>query len=238
MSQADNPYAAFGMTVAQAPASERSLFIRRTYMHLAMAVYAFATLEFAYFTLLPVDELVPQMLAMPYSWLIVLGAFMVVSWVADSWAQSDASPTKQYAGLFLYVVAESLIFVPILWVAQSQGDGANVIGTAGVITLIMFGGLSATVFLTGKDFSFLRSALMIGGFAAMGLIICAAIFGFHLGVLFTVVMIALACGYILYHTSQVLHNYRTDQHVAASLALFASVALLFWYVLRLVMSRD
>ena len=46
-------------------------------------------------------------------------------------------------------------------------------------------------------------------------------------------MIALASMYILYDTSNVLRTYRTDQYVAASLALFASVALLFWYILRL-----
>ena len=31
---------------------------------------------------------------------------------------------------------------------------------------------------------------------------------------------------------------RTDQHVGAALELFASVALLFWYVLRLLMSLN
>lgn len=70
----------------------------------------------------------------------------------------------------------------------------------------------------------------------MGLIVCAILFGFNLGVLFSGVMVGLAAGYILYDTSNVMHHYRTDQYVAASLALFASVALLFWYVLRLVMS--
>jgi FtsH-binding integral membrane protein len=40
----------------------------------------------------------------------------------------------------------------------------------------------------------------------------------------------------MYDTSNVLHHYRTDQYVAASLALFASVAMLFFYVLRLVMA--
>jgi FtsH-binding integral membrane protein len=34
----------------------------------------------------------------------------------------------------------------------------------------------------------------------------------------------------------VLHHYRTDQYVAASLALFASVAILFWYILRIVIA--
>ena len=235
MSQADNPYASFGMVAAQAPATERADFIRRTYTHLAAAIYAFAAIEFAIFTLAPVDRLVDQMFSVQYSWLIMLGAFMFVSWIANSWAHSGASVGKQYAGLFLYVIAQAIIFVPILWVAQTFYSDANIIATAGLITLTMFGGLTAAVFITGKDFSFLRTGLMIAGFAAMGLLLCSVLFGFNLGVLFTVAMIALACGYILYDTSNVLHHYRTDQHVAASLALFASVALLFMYVLRLLM---
>ena len=51
-------------------------------------------------------------------------------------------------------------------------------------------------------------------------------------------MIVLASGSILYNTSAIMYHYAPGQHVAASLSLFASVALLFWYVLRLFMSRD
>jgi FtsH-binding integral membrane protein len=77
---------------------------------------------------------------------------------------------------------------------------------------------------------------MAVGFAALGLVLCGWLFGFSLGLWFTGAMILFACGYILYDTSNVLHHYRIGQHVAASLALFASVALLFWYVLRLLMA--
>jgi FtsH-binding integral membrane protein len=55
-------------------------------------------------------------------------------------------------------------------------------------------------------------------------------------------MILFASGAILYSTSKVMHEYETHQHVAAALELFAAVALLFWYVLRVVIaltsSRD
>ena len=64
------------------------------------------------------------------------------------------------------------------------------------------------------------------------------LFDFNLGNLFAGVMVAFAAAYILYYTSNILHHYRLDQHVAASLALFASVALLFWYILQLFMNRD
>jgi FtsH-binding integral membrane protein len=60
--------------------------------------------------------------------------------------------------------------------------------------------------------------------------------GFSLGIFFMGAMVAFAAAYILYDTSNVMKHYRTDQHVAASLALFASVALMFWYMLQLLMS--
>jgi hypothetical protein len=133
----------------------------------------------------------------------------------------------------LYVLAEAVIFVPILYIARAMDP--MLIPTAGVTTLVLFGVLTAVVFATRADFSFLRSVLIFGGFAALALIVVAILFGFALGPIFTVAMIALACGYILYDTSNVLHHYRIGQHVAAALALFAAVALLFWYILRLFM---
>ena len=89
------------------------------------------------------------------------------------------------------------------------------------------------MFVSGADFSFLRGALTIAMFAAIGLVFAGMLFGFSLGIWFSVGMIVLLSGYILYDTSNILHHYHTDQHVAASLALFASVATLFFYVVRL-----
>jgi hypothetical protein len=75
---------------------------------------------------------------------------------------------------------------------------------AAITTLALFGALTAVVFITRKDFSFLRGILMFGGFAAMGLIVVAILFNFNLGPIFIYAMIALSCGYILYYTSNVL----------------------------------
>ena len=153
--------------------------------------------------------------------------------IANNWARSAVSPAKQYLGLSLYVVAEAIIFVPILFIALARDP--SIVTTAAVATLCLFAVLTVVVFVTRFDFSFLRVVLIFGGFAAMGLIVCAILFNFALGPIFTYAMIAFACGYILYDTSNVLHHYRIGQHVAAALALFAAVALLFWYILQLVM---
>jgi FtsH-binding integral membrane protein len=231
-----NPYQSFGMIAADAGVDARADFIRKTYLHLAGAVLAFIGLEAVLLNMPFTESMVRWMIGGgQWNWLIVLGAFMGVSWLANAWAVSAVSPGKQYAGLSLYVVAQAVLFVPLLYIASHFGGG-DVIPTAAIITLLLFGGLTAVVFFTGADFSFMRGFLAIAGLAAMGLIVCSIIFGFSLGIFFTVAMIVLMCGYILYDTSNVMHHYHIGQHVAASLALFASVALLFWYVLQLVMS--
>ena len=239
MSYADNPYQSPMSTfAAQAAADERADFIAKTYMHLAGAIGLFVILEVVLLNLPGIGNLVEMMFGSGFGWLVVLGLFMVVSFVAENWARSAVSPSTQYMGLGLYVVAEAIIFVPLLYIAKGLPEGMGIITSAAAATLGLFGALTAVVFITRKDFSFLRTVLIFGGFAALGLIVVAILFQFALGPIFTYAMIALACGYILYHTSNVLHHYRIGQHVAASLALFAAVALLFWYILRLFMSRD
>ncbi len=218
-------------------ASDRAAFIRRTYVHLFLAVASFACLT-GYFLTSHVLDGVMLRVIQNNQWLLVFGGFLVVSWIASWMARSGASPAVQYGGLILYTVAEAVIFVPILIVAQRMAPGGELIMQAGALTLLIFGGLTAVVMLTGADFSFLRTGLWVASIAALGLIVVGAFTGFSLGLWFVGGMIILMSGYILYDTSNVLHHYRTDQHVAAALALFASLATLFWYVLQLFMSRD
>jgi FtsH-binding integral membrane protein len=170
----------------------------------------------------------------PGGWLVVLGGFIVASWIASRVAHTARSLPAQYAALAAFVLAEALIFVPLLYVAHEYFTG--VIQSAALVSLIGFGGLTGVAWTTRRDFSFLRGILIWGGLCALLLIVAGAIFGFQLGPIFSVAMIALAGGAILYDTSNVMHHYPEDRYVAAALELFASVALLFWYVLRLFMA--
>jgi FtsH-binding integral membrane protein len=225
-------YGARPNTVANASVDARAEFIVKTYLHLVGAIFAFVFLEFALF-MAGVPYLFAELLYRvgPVAWLGVMGAFIGVSYLANWWARSGTSIVMQYAGLGLYVVAEVVIFMPLLLMAAVYDPQA--IPAAGLVTLVLFGGLTGVVFVTRKDFSFMKGFLGVAVLAAFGTIVAAILFGFSLGVWFSGAMILLAGGYILYDTSNVLHHYRTDQYVAASLALFSSVALLFWYVLRI-----
>jgi FtsH-binding integral membrane protein len=227
---------AASVPVASAQPEERLRFIQNVYLHLAGAILAFALVEALLLQLSGARALAEAMTSSYMTWLIVLIAFGGVSTLADRWARSDASVGMQYAGLGLYIVAEAVIFMPLLIWASLRGD--NVITTAAVMTAFLAGGLTIFAFVSGVDFSFMRGALCVGGLIAFGLIVLALLGFVNLGLWFSFAMAAFAGGVILYQTSAVMRTYRTDQCVAASLALFAAIALLFWYIVQIVASGE
>jgi FtsH-binding integral membrane protein len=232
-----NMYGAMNLSVADATSDLRAAFVRRTYFHLAGAILAFIVLEAALFQTSIPETFVGLLGTSRYAWLIVMGAFMGISYLAENWANSDTSEQMQYAGLALYVVGEALIFVPLLYLAVNVA-GPDVLFTAAMMTLLLFAGLTYTAVTTQKDFYFLGSVLKVGSFIALGVIACSVLFGFTLGLVFSAVMVLFAAACVLYNTSNILHRYNPTQHVAASLSLFASIALLFWYILRIVMGMS
>jgi FtsH-binding integral membrane protein len=223
---------------ARAAESERASFIRRTYLHLGGAILAFVALEFAIFGLFSsaqMDHFMLTTFRSPVSMLVLMAAFIGVGYLARWWAYNGTSQAMAYAGLALYVVFQAVIFVPILHLAVHYVGDPTILPTAAILTLSIFGGLTLAAFVTKKDFSFLGPILTVGAFAMLGLCVAGIIFGFTLGLVFSFFAVALACGYILYDTSNVIHRFRTDQHVAAALELFASVALLFYHILRILL---
>lgn len=220
--------------VARATETEKATFYRKTYTHVALAVLAFILVESILLTVVP-EELILKMIGGRFIWLFIIGLFWLGTTLSNKMA-FNPSRDQQYLGLGLYVILEAIIFLPMIAIA-SMYAGGGMIMQAAIITLFMFGGLTAVVFLTKTDFSFLRTAIVVGGFVALGAIVVGAIFGFNLGLWFSVAMVILASASILYQTGQIKDNYSTEQYVGASLQLFSSIMLLFWYILRILMGR-
>lgn len=238
MQDYSNPYAS-PYSVAAQSVDVRAEFIKKTYLHLAGAIGAFALIEFIIFQMLGQAgqvKVLQTMMGGQFTWLIVLGAFMGVSWLANKWAMSNTSKSMQYAGLGLYVVAQAVIMLPLLIIAKAMSGQTNIIFNAAIITVAMVVGITVIAFTTKKDFSFLGGFLKIGGLIAIGAIVLSMVFGFTLGIIFSAIMVIFASASILYETSNIIHQYNTNQYVAAALGLFASVALLFWYVLQILIS--
>jgi FtsH-binding integral membrane protein len=222
--------------VAHATTIDQATFYKKTYQHVAIAILAFVGVETLLFKIVPPEAII-WMFGGSYRWLLIIGIF----WFASSFSEKMVfaeTRDKQYMGLGLAVILQAVIFLPMIYMAIIVSNGGlDMLMQAAAITLFMFAGLTAAVFFTKTDFSFLRTALMIGGFVSFGTIIIGQIFGFNLGLWFSVGMVVLASGSILYQTSQIKDHFGTEQYVGASLKLFASIMLLFWYILRILISR-
>jgi FtsH-binding integral membrane protein len=227
-----------GLLVSQTDDAAQVAFYKQTYAHVAGGVLAFILFEYL---LLQSDTVVNFMMSMTngYKWLLLLGGFMFITHYAESTALKSQDKNMQYLAYGAYIFAEALIFVPLIYIASSFTEsGPELLQQAGIVTISLFTGLTAVVFVTKKDFSFLRTGLTVGFFIALGLIIAGSLFGFNLGLWFSVAMCLLAGGSILYQTSNLIHKYKQDQYIPAALGLFAALMLLFWYVLQIFMSRD
>lgn len=220
--------------VATLDDTARGAFIVKVYQHLGVALLAFVAFEALLINLGVAERMYEFLAGASSAWLLVLGAFMVVSWMATSAAHDVLNPSRQYAGLFGMAAAYAVIFAPFLHLMFNVVEGGSAtVGTAGIITGMGFAGLTAVGMTTRTDLSFIRPIFMWGGVSALLLIVGAVLFGWELGVWFSVGMIALAGGAILYQTQNVMQRYPTEAYVGAAVQLFASVMLMFWYVLRL-----
>ena len=213
----------------------RGEFLTRVYQHLLVAVGAFVAFEALLINLGLAEALWDLIAGNGAAWLLVLGGFMVVNWLATTAAHDVLQPSRQYAGLFGLAAAEAVIFAPFLhYFFEVREDGTSSVVAAAIITAIGFAGLTAVALVTRRDLSFLRPILLWAAVSALVLIVAAVLFGLDLGIWFSVGMIALAGGSILYETQTILRRYPAAAYVGAAVQLFASVMLLFWYVLRLV----
>lgn len=222
------------LPVSELSTEARSSFISKTYSHVAGAILLFTVIEMWLFSSGLVVPLAQWILS--FNWLLIVGALMLVGWGATHVAHRVESKPLQYLALIAFVAAQAVIFAPLLLLAASMKPG--IIEDAVWITLLGTGALTAVAFVTRKDFSFLRSILVWAGVLALVAIVSAVLFGFELGTWFSVAMIGFAGAAVLYDTSNILHHYPEDRYVGAALALFSSIVLMFWYVLRLLMSRD
>src|SRR5688572_15459045 len=222
--------------VATAGVDERMRFIRKTYAHLFLAILAFVGLSWGLQQTQFAEDFTMYVLTKSrWAWIGVIVLFMFASWLAQKWSHSDTSVAVQYIGMAFYVVIEAVIFIPLLHVAAFYSD-PSVLPNSALLTSFLFVGLTGTVFILRKDFSFLRGALAVIGLAAIGMIICGALFGFNLGLWFSVIMVVYAGMAVLYQTSQVMAHYRPTQHVGAAVGLFAAIALMLWYIIQVFMS--
>lgn len=227
--------------VATVGVSDRVAFLRKTYglLGISLLVWAGASAAFFRYGTETSFRFSKWALGGSLNWLAVIGLLIVSGMVAQWLARSGKSRAIQLLGLSIEIGAWTFLMQPLLWklfMFFKPDDAVAILGQGTVATLVVFTGLTATVFITKKDFSFLRGVITVGMFAALGIILASMLFGFTLGVVFIGAMIALLSLKILYDTSVVMKEFPPTHYVSAALMLFATVATLFWYIIHLLMS--
>ncbi|MEO1629733.1 MAG: Bax inhibitor-1 family protein, partial [Bacteroidota bacterium] len=163
------------LPVSAIDADARASFVLRTYIHLFGAILLFVAIEAYIFTSGLAEPIATTLLNMPGGWLVVLGGFVVVSWIASRVAATASSSFAQYAALGGFVLAEAIIFVPLLFMAAYYSGDPGMINKAAWVTLMGFTGLTAIAVLTRKDFSFLGGLLRWGFIVAIVLIVAGVL---------------------------------------------------------------
>lgn len=148
-------------------------------------------------------------------------------------------PGLNLALLFGFTFLDGMVGGPYLSYLSTHGYAPVVTSAAGT-TLGTFAALTAYVFWSRTDFSYLRGFLWSGLWA----FVLIGFFGYffsmghvmHMVYLYAGVLIFI--GYVLYDTSNLIHHCRTDETVYATLMLFLDLINLFWLILRIFMNRS
>ncbi|PIN68453.1 hypothetical protein COV94_04590 [Candidatus Woesearchaeota archaeon CG11_big_fil_rev_8_21_14_0_20_57_5] len=135
--------------------------------------------------------------------------------------------------LYTFVLLTGITTAPIVYWAGLVGGPSIVLQALGLTTLV-FGGLAAYVYKTGKDFRSIGVFLM---FMLFGLIIASLINIFVgnglFGIIIDAAVLLIFLGFVMYDMSMILRNYQDSQVTDAVLALYLDFLNIFIRILQL-----
>ena len=216
--------------------NERLGFIRKTYLHLGVELMAVAGVTAL---CLQIPAMQKLSIALLSNFIIYIAAFFGVALISRKLMEGSKSVAVQYAGAGLWVFFLGLLITPLAMIADAKFGSYAVLGEAFIMTACVFGGLTAYVFVTKKDFSFMRGALVVISWTLVGFALISFLFGgFGGSPIWSILWVVLLGGWVLYDTSNVLHHRRVDQYVAASVDLLVDFVYMFIHIASLLMNRD
>lgn len=233
---AQTSHAGTGRPIAMASSQEKLAFFRKVFGlfslgFLVLAIFGLVGM-FVFRNYVPIGMWNGSMIG-----LIIVQAG--ITWFGMNSLRSQESQTVLF---FLYAAISGIVLGPMLLYAALVGLKTGV-GQWGIaaqalgMTAACFGGLTAYVFTTKKDFSYLGGALAIIGMAIMGFVVLSWIGVFQLGSTMSMVfaggMVVYSAACVLYTTSKMIHYYDESHTIMAAFELLASFFIMFWYILQL-----
>lgn len=203
------------------PAVEVNQVLRNTYLLLAF------TVAFACITGTAAAAMNVPFLGGISGLIVYLVGFFGLSYLVNKTANSvwGLFWTFMFTGFIGFVAGPIVGY----YLAVHPGVVAQALG----VTAAAFFGLSLYTITTKKDFSFLRSFLMVGFFVVIGVFICSFFFDLSaFAAAISAAMVLIACALMLYQTSAIVLGGETN-YIIATNNLFVSIYLLFMNLLSL-----
>lgn len=214
----------------------RMAFVRRTYAHLLGELAAVGLVTYLALRTPALSDLAWTLMAS--RWYVYVLCFFGVSLVTRAMLAGQRSIGIQYTAAAIWVFFLGLLVTPLAMVAQRVTGSYAILGQGAILTGCVFTGITAYVFFTKKDFSFLGGALWMISWIAFGLGIILSIFGGFgdkTALLYSCGMVLLLGGWVLYDTSKVLHHRHVNEHVAASVDLLVDFVYMFIYIVSILL---
>lgn len=185
---------------------------------------------------LTVPPLVALFMRHPFlGMLIPFGAIMAASFLRHK-------PGINVAALFGATFISGISLGPTLFWAQLMTTAGGTLSPAPIrdaflLTVMGFGGLTGYVFVSKRDFSFLRGFVSIGIFVLLGaMLLNFFIGGATFGLAISSVGVILFGAFVLYDTSRLLREESRDP-VGGALSLYLNFVNMFLMLLRILASR-
>lgn len=211
-------------TASEVSVSERVGFIRKVY-----ALFFAATLFAIGGAVLGISFPPLMRAAAQHPWIMF---FLMIGGVIAAQAVRHVPVVNLFA-LFAFTTLTGVIISPLLYIVGQTNP--NSIVQAGILTVGIFGGLTAYVFLSNRDFSFLRGMVTVGLIVVILAGLCNALFVGSLGFSFaiSIAVLLLFSGFVLYDTSNIIRRYPTNEYVAGALDLYLDAFNMFLALLRI-----
>jgi FtsH-binding integral membrane protein len=217
-------WGSYGMEpVARAGVSERMSFIRKVY-----ALFFVATLFAVGGVGLGLSF--PPLRVFAFQHPLVM-FFVMIGGVMGAQAVRHVRGVNLLA-LFGFTTLTGVVISPLIAVLAIYNPGS--ILSAGVLTVGIFGGLTAYVFISKRDFSFMRGMVTVG----LIVVILAGLVNLFvgsgaLGFAIAAAALLLFSGFVLYDTSNIIRRYPVNEYVAGALSLYLDAFNIFLALLRI-----
>ncbi len=211
-------------TAARASVAERMGFVRKVYaLFFAATLFAVAGVGAG----LMYPPIMYAVMAHPWISIIVLfGGVMGAQAVR-------LVPGVNLLALFAFTAFTGVFISPLIAIYTQMNPAS--IWQAGLLTVGIFGGLTAYVFVSKKDFSFLRGMMWTGLIVVIlaGLLNVFIVGSSALAFAISCAALLLFSGFVLYDTSNIIRRYPVNEYVAGALSLYLDAFNIFLALLRI-----